>query len=1135
MSLRVMFLADLGTSKTSAPKTHFFSLASGFLKAKSDVQILLVGRTDSNNPEDRLITPLATRIREIAVPLRSVRDLGRAVQAFWIIPPVLRELLKHRSDFLFVRFNPSWLPLFVCIRLLRSLHILKVRIIADVNGWLSDQRRLQGDSRFEVVVSEILERCSLRLVDQARVVTNGLRDKLQSLHFHSAFVVGNGTDTSHFKPLDRKTRNGYVVGFLGHLTRWQGLPTLLNAIPTLLKRIPNARFVIGGDGPEKEALEAQIKKLGISEQVHLIGSVPYEEAPKCLNSFDCAVAPFSKARNESIGLSPLKVADTAACGIPLITSRIPGLEIVEREELGILVPPDDPEALATAIETLLLDTSKRARISQTARVFAEKNHSWDSKAEQIVAYLRSLRVLHVTNMYPTEKNPRFGSFVASQIRSLEKIGLAIDVVSFPGHGIWKYFIGFFSALWKRMTGPAYDLVHVHYGLTLLPALPLIVGRPSIVSFCGSDILGPKWVRALSIALSRLCGTIIVKSDEMKMVVEDRGRFAHVIPTGVNLERFRPLNKEEARKKLNLDSGKRYVLFAADPDLQPHKRIDLARKAVELARKEDGSLELLIVCDRPQEEMPYFINASDCVLLTSDWEGSPNIVKEAMACDVPVVSVDVGDVRTLFKGTSGYTISSREPAELAKALLTAVQAKAIGRATISRMSDREVAHEIERLYSQLLHPDSLSASAKQNRVLVLLHNTFTTDSRVLKECTTLVEAGYEVELRCMFDEKLPEREVINGFTVRRLFRKSPNDTAGRRLIRKLRDTIVSPFTRLLKPSPFVYEHTLGLLNSFESRVRQRREKQKFGKQPSRHFPFDIIHCNDLRPLPYAVELKKKHPHVKLVYDSHEYQTEVFSAASDPTKKRQLELVERTNIPFVDEVITVSPSIGKQYEALYGLKKVHVVKNCPPVTAHAPRSTQFQSKFGLSSTDIVFLFQGGLVKNIRGIEEIISAFIRLKESGYRQYHIVFMGFGDLEGEIATYAKTHSNIHLHPAVHPNQIAEISTSADYGIIFYPNNCKNHYYCLPNKLFEYMACGLPVVVSPLYEMRNLVQYESIGIVTGDFTADSLVQAIRNITLQPSAHERDRIQNLHRTKYSWDVEKVALLNIYKDQLLGIEQ
>lgn len=449
-------------------------------------------------------------------------------------------------------------------------------------------------------------------------------------------------------------------------------------------------------------------------------------------------------------------------------------------------------------------------------------------------------------------------------------------------------------------------------------------------------------------------------------------------------------------------------------------------------------------------------------------------------------------------------------------------------------------------------------------MVLLHNRFTNDTRVLKECSSLVAAGYRVELWASYGSNLPEHEIINGFEVRRKFGKPVTQPSkqshkashkhgggggfGRRLGWGTRSVLRSGSFVLRRVAPGLHDAAKAAyiqveevvvkaskgkypaLNRLKSTLskrpslpRRKARAAKLGAVPE----FDFIHCNDLTPLPLAVEMKMRDPRIRIIYDSHEYQTESAGLVNNPTKKRHFEQLERDNIAHVDQVITVSESIAREYERLYGLKKVHVVRNCPSLSPQRAHNEYFRETFGLAEDDLIFLYQGGLVRNVRGLEETLNCFVRLHEQGHARHHVVFMGYGNMEADIEALARLHSNIHFHAAIAPERIPEVSSSADYGTIFAPNNCLSYFYSLPNKLFEYIVCGLPIVTTPLYDMRTLIQSEGIGYTTADFTEQSIFETVRSINTRPSQALRDRIQALHRDKYNWDIEERTLIEIYR--------
>ena len=258
--------------------------------------------------------------------------------------------------------------------------------------------------------------------------------------------------------------------------------------------------------------------------------------------------------------------------------------------------------------------------------------------------MSSYLVLVVTNLWPTNEDPGYGSFVQAQMASLGPLGVDYDVVFIDGRrSRWNYFRAL-GELRFRLKHYRYDLIHAHFGLSGWVAR-CQWRTPVVVSFMGDDVLGRpsrsgritlygRFLQASSWVLARLVSAVIVKSGEMKTRLGLNA--ARVIPNGVDLQLFRPREQSEARQALGLDLKKRFVLFPYNP-AEARKRFDLIEATVNLARREIPEIEILQVRGVPRERMPLYMNAADVLVLASLFEGSPNAVKEAMAVNLPVVS------------------------------------------------------------------------------------------------------------------------------------------------------------------------------------------------------------------------------------------------------------------------------------------------------------------------------------------------------------------------------------------------------------------------------------------------------------------------------------------------------------------
>ena len=314
-----------------------------------------------------------------------------------------------------------------------------------------------------------------------------------------------------------------------------------------------------------------------------------------------------------------------------------------------------------------------------------------------------MRVLIVTNMWPSEERPALGSFVRDQVDALRRIdGLEIELFAFAPTGGLKPYAKAARALRNRYDGEHFDVIHAHYGMTAWCTLALASDAPRLVTFHGTD-LGHATFGRLSRAVARLvdvpatASAWLARQPIAGLPGAGVDRRVAVLPCGVNLDRFQRIDRRAAREHLKLDPDGRYLLFPAHP-ARPEKRHD---RAAELARA--AGAELLVYEDAHPRDVPALVNAANAVVVTSEREGFGLACLEALACDVPVVSTDVGIAPLALRGVAGTLAAPFDRAAWLAALrphLDDPDSRVAGRARAGLFDSNRMAMRVFEAYREL---------------------------------------------------------------------------------------------------------------------------------------------------------------------------------------------------------------------------------------------------------------------------------------------------------------------------------------------------------------------------------------------------------------------------------------------------
>ena len=288
------------------------------------------------------------------------------------------------------------------------------------------------------------------------------------------------------------------------------------------------------------------------------------------------------------------------------------------------------------------------------------------------------------------------TFVLEQCNALKKAGITVFTHKVTGHGLTGYFKEIFR-IRKAIKQINPDIIHAHYGLSGLSA-NFQRKVPVVTTYHGSDIHSGGWILKLSRIAMQLSSYNIFVSDKLYDQSKYKKKNACIISCGIDLDTIQPLDRKRAKE--DIEKKHTFVLFASSFTNQI-KNPELAQKSMSLLPQ----AELVELKGYSREEVNLLMNAADCLLVTSHREGGPLVVKEAMACGTPVVSVDVGDVKEVIGNTAGCYIAERNPEDIANKVEQALafQGKTDGRQRVIDLGfdNKDIAKRIIEVYQQCL--------------------------------------------------------------------------------------------------------------------------------------------------------------------------------------------------------------------------------------------------------------------------------------------------------------------------------------------------------------------------------------------------------------------------------------------------
>lgn len=379
-----------------------------------------------------------------------------------------------------------------------------------------------------------------------------------------------------------------------------------------------------------------------------------------------------------------------------------------------------------------------------------------------------------------------------------------------------------------------------------------------------------------------------------------------------------------------------------------------------------------------------------------------------------------------------------------------------------------------------------------RIANVVLNDFTRDNRVLKISESLASAGHDVTVVALHKAGLLPHESRGAWHVHR----------------------TQLWTNRLPRGTF-----FGAIKMLELALRVTWKWRQA----------DAWHCNDFEAFVLGCLAQRLNRKLDLIYDCHEFESE--RNAKPELERKIVRWLESRWIHRASAVITVSPSIAQAYKERYreahGMKSIHLVRNIPEPRPEANRNSVegdlFRNRFNIPADHFIALYQGAFTHN-RGLETTLEAMEGLENEGI---HLVLMGYGPLQPLVDTAAARHPHIHVHPAVPYDEVLAHTQSADVGLVSVKPTCLSYLYCLPNKLFEYILAGVPVLSNDLPDCRALIETYEVGQTVSPDTPAAWREAFRSLKSQGTENFRPGLSRA-QSELSWQRESETLLRIYSE-------
>ena len=379
--MKIFYLSRINTATEDASTRHVFEFCRQFARMGHEVVLFV---------PDLGVRRELEGVRFVHVPVISKKS---AVTFFSFYLSLLFILpwhcLKSRPDVLYTRLQTmEWMAtLLKCV--------FRFKYVVEVNGLAPVEMKINGVSRGWIAFVTFMERIIYKLSDQVVVPSALIRDYLcrnYGVKEESVLVVSNGANPEFSRPMDKTECRkqlglpsfGKYLVFVGSLKQWHGIDRLVPLMPALVEDDPGLHLLIVGDGEKRADLKQWIDEKQMSRSIILAGRVPFEQVPVYINAGDICLAPYFEEGLNETGISPLKIFEYMACGRPIITNPVGGLDALFREhEIGVMIHSMNPSDWEKPIKDLLGDPEKMKALGDNGYRAVQTHYSWEAICKKI--------------------------------------------------------------------------------------------------------------------------------------------------------------------------------------------------------------------------------------------------------------------------------------------------------------------------------------------------------------------------------------------------------------------------------------------------------------------------------------------------------------------------------------------------------------------------------------------------------------------------------------------------------------------------------------------------------------------------------------------------------------------------------